>query len=356
MKVIKLSRNVQIPISRHSGVNESKILHRDWEYVVLDKAVNLLSSEYENDLTVSDITPTWPTDIWKPSGILTIICPGGIGDMLVLRYVIHEFKCRYPGMRVCVAAAPGDDFWLSDYADGVITYPPLYNTVRSTDYVVSMEDEVRQSQNQNAYEVFARVLGMQLDNVNIREVMPLAVSSAIRDMVKNALPRSGRKKIGIQVASAAHYRSYPRHLTALLALELSTKFDVYIVGSIMQEIRWIKDGVEVAPPDHVYDLCGKFDTNEEFFAVVDMMDALITPDSSVLHIGAWLNKPTIGLFSITRGDTTTKYYPTVRYIQGQADCAPCLKIAEIPDCGERFCKAMLAINAFEVADMVANML
>ena len=366
MKVIRLPRNLQYPMSRNGSEGDVYMMHEGWDYVCSDGMVRQIKEVESREFSVRDVPSNWEGQKdFAPGATLTILCPGGIGDLLCLRAVLAQMRQQYPGLLIHVIATPQDTYWLAPYIDKLSPYPVRLDAVESFEFIASLEDIHRQSPHAELYDAFADILHVDLPAETPQLEAPLILNQADRDLAKWQVRNgSGRPKIGIQVASATDYRSYPNHLNALLAMELTQEghrrqsdqmFDVYFFGTIFQSIRWREDGELVDPPEHIHDICGRYQTNAEMIALVDEMDVLIVPDSAIMHIGAYLEKPTLAFFSITEATQRTGYYPTVAYIQGEADCAPCQNIAMYPSCGERFCKAMLAISPYYAADVATRM-
>lgn len=366
MKIIKLPRNLQYPISRSGCESDVYLMREGWPYVCADVLVRQLEEMESRDFEVTDMEANWEGQKdYKPGATLTILCPGGIGDLLCLRAVLAQMREQYPGLLIHIGATPLDRSWLGAYVDKISPYPVPLEAVQAFDYVVSLEEMHRRSPERELYDAFADILHVELGPEPPQLLAPLVLNQAERDLAAYRVRSdSGRPKLGIQVSSAAHYRSYPNHLSALMALELTREghrrrseqlFDVYLFGNMFQSLKWRVGRDFVAPPDHVFDICGRYQSNAEMIALIDQMDVLVVPDSAILHIGAFLSKLTLALFSITQATHRTTYYPDVMYIQGQADCAPCEDIAAYPPCGERYCKAMLSISPYYAAEIISAM-
>jgi len=366
LKIIRLPRNLQYPMSRNGSEGLVYMMHEGWDYVCSDGMVLQVQEVESREFEVRDLPANWEGQKdYKPGATLSILCPGGIGDLLCLRAVLVQMREQYPGLLIHVIATPQDTYWLAPYIDKLSPYPVRLDAVAHYEYIASLEDIHRQSPHAELYDAFAHVLHVDIPSETPQLHAPLPLNQADRDLAAGQVKSdSGRMKIGIQVASAAHYRSYPNHLSALMALELTQEghrrqseqlFDVYFFGTMFQSIRWRVDGELVDPPEHIHDMCGRYQTNSEMIALIDQMDALIVPDSAIMHIGAFLEKPTLAFFSITNALHRTSYYPTVAYMQGGAECAPCNDIARFPACGERYCKAMLAISPYYAAEVAGAM-
>lgn len=356
MKIFYPERNLQFPLS-HSGLStDLYVIQRGRAYIAADNVVDQMLERESRQMRVEEIENSWEGQ-YQEGETLTVLCPGGLGDMLALRVVLHLLREQYPGLMVHVASTPDDHEILHPYVDKISPYPLALDVAQPFEYLASIENILRQSEKHELFDTFAAILRVEVPK-DLTPYFDIEVHPLDAAVAANWVqPRGDRPRVGLQTKSATHYRSYPAHRNALVALELTRthNFEVYFIGSMDQRISFRKGGESCAPPEHCYDLCGLPHRFREVCALIDQMDVIIGPDSAMLHVGAMLGKPTLGLFSITNAQHRTGYYPTVMYIQGEAECAPCLDIARHPSCGERYCKAMLNIHPYYVADVAKEM-
>ncbi|MDP6685593.1 MAG: glycosyltransferase family 9 protein, partial [Candidatus Omnitrophota bacterium] len=126
-------------------------------------------------------------------------------------------------------------------------------------------------------------------------------------------------------------------------------FKVVLIGDDKQTGRAnkIKDGVDSSD---LVDLTGKITLNE-LFALVDMMDILLTCDSASLHIACDLGTKVVSIFGPTDFE---EYGPTGKHdkvIRKILECSPCKKA----QCELRH-ECMEDISAREVLDSVKKVL
>ena len=85
----------------------------------------------------------------------------------------------------------------------------------------------------------------------------------------------------------------------------------------------------------VNDFCGKISLREASI-MLNYVDILITPDSSLMHVASALNTKTIALF----GPTDPKNYapPNIKVIKSSRSCSPCyIREGKLPKCKEYSC-------------------
>lgn len=361
MKMFRAERNLQFPIGRGGLANDVFYIEKNRAYVAANSTVDRMMERESNQMHVEDFDETWTGD-YNEGDVLTIVCPGGIGDMVVLRAVLRVMAEQYPGLIFHIASTSFDYEIFGNLVAKTSVYPLPLDVALGYDHIASIEDIRRQSEHEELFDCFADILHVELPD-DMHDYFRLEVPEVDRRLARfrTAVP-DARPKVGIQLKSAAHYRSYPAFLNALVAMELTQEgnrrqserlYDVFLLGSFDQRISWKRDGVECGPPPHVYDLCGVDHRFREMTAIVEQMDVMLCPDSAYMHIAAMLDVPTLALFSITEAKTRTGYYSDkLMFIQGEAECAPCMNVASMPHCGERFCKAMTSISPYYVADVI----
>jgi len=89
---------------------------------------------------------------------------------------------------------------------------------------------------------------------------------------------------------------------------------------------------------------------EHYMAFLTQLDVLLTCDTGAMHIAGALGVPTLAVFGMTEGSKRTGYYPSVTYLNGQADCSPCERITHDPPCDHEFCMAIANIPCSVLAD------
>jgi hypothetical protein len=122
----------------------------------------------------------------------------------------------------------------------------------------------------------------------------------------------GRPRICIQDESSTPSKSYFRMLDLLRAL-LAKKYEVVVVGA-PRKIQGVPDGV-IDGRNEGWNVM-------ESIAVASTCDAIIAPDSFMVHVADALGKPCIGLFGNFHGATYMKGYRG-EAIQGVDKCSPC---------------------------------
>lgn len=363
MKVFYPPRNLQYPFGRGGLAQDVYYLRAGCGYIASDAVIERMREYEPNDIVVEEYPQRWD-GTYRRGDTLTIVCPGGIGDLVVLRGVLGVMREQYPGLNLHLSSAALDTEIMGERVEKCSSFPLPLDAAEAYAHIVAIEDLWRHDDRVELFDAFAERLLVDLPK-DMRPYYSLRVSPTEEALAAYRVGNSERPRVGIQVKSAAHYRTYPAHLTALLALELTAEgnrrasdelFEVFLLGGIGDRINWRRDGAPCDPPPHVHDLCGVSHRFAEMVALAAQMDVIVTPDSALLHIGPMLGVPTLALCGVTEGYYRTGYFGRdAMFIQGVADCAPCGRIATQPDCGERFCKAMASISPYYVAEVVGEM-
>lgn len=361
MRVFTPDRCVAYPVMRSEYMSHRSLRPHE-PYLVDDTIAAMLERIAESGQAYGTFSEIVPRELVRSTKRLLILCPGGIGDLLCMKTCLGHLPTWYPNISEVGFVSLQADRQI--FKDGVhlpfglhlFDYPVTMRQAEYYDAWVAFGSQERQSLRKDLIVSFSEQLGMmppaQFEIVEIRP--DPAVVKALRAYIM-----SDRPCVAVQIHSAAHYRSWHTGAAFITMNGLvEAGYDCYIIGSSKQRaIFRDEEGVEQTVwGDGIYDMCGLFTTSEEMIAFTELMDGVIAPDSSMLHIGGMLGKPTLGLFGLTGEESRTKYYPTLRTLQGEADCSPCWCITENPTCGHKNCLAMMDIDPIEIVATMVEML
>ncbi len=155
--------------------------------------------------------------------------------------------------------------------------------------------------------------------LNLPNQIPAEVEAAL------ALARSGGKSLVAIIPVSSYTRTMPEEKIAAIINALSGTY---------QPVVMYPEGLSPRPflkrhglLEKVTDLTPVSSTFTHYFALLAGMDAVVSVDTSAVHIGAALRKPTVALFNSINQEYRIKYSPTVRGIQleyqGRVCQAPC---------------------------------
>jgi Glycosyltransferase family 9 (heptosyltransferase) len=358
VKIITPASDLAYPLARGGSVLSYHMLESGEPYLVNALIAELLLQS-SPDSKIED-PPEKP--LHKEIQSMMIMFPGGLGDILsmksCLEYMILGRHLCYPYLNNIGFVSSYEDRELlldnSTLRDcvAVFDYPIALRRAEQYDAWVSFGAMERQSIEKELQDSFAEVLGIDSPKSPASLTPNPVIKKALRGYIKD----TGRIRVGMQIYSAAHYRTWhPANaiMTAIGLTELGC--DVYIIGGPSQKLQFTENGVQAGPPENVIDTSGQLKNNEELVGFCSLMDFAITADTALLHIAGCLRLPGLGLFGLTDGAKRTSYYPTISYINGTG-CpdAPCWSVAEHPLCAvesrEPFCRAMMNFDPHELVD------
>lgn len=265
---------------------------------------------------------------------LLILRAGGYGDLLFLTPSLAELHRRYPQLQITVATHQHTREVLHhpDLAHvQIIDYPVPAADLSTYDIISSAEGITDPEMQHDASAYFAHHLGLLTDEqLSQSQSLPVSKSFSLQplyavdpeDLAQAwlAFPRhEPRARIGIQTESSVKNRTYPIDLTAQLIEKLIKEddCDVFTFG-------YPDPGKKVEIP-HFYplQLMDPAPTLTKSAAVLATMDAVIAPDSALCHIAGALGIPTIALYGPFHWRQRTSHSPSIKALQGHAECAPC---------------------------------
>ncbi len=299
-----------------------------------------------------------PENDWNNKRVL-LVRPGGFGDLLFLTPLMREMKKRWPGIRIGVSCSVRCAAVLESNPDvSVIHKYPLALT-ELDDYaaVLCFENAIEYgplAHTHHAVDVFADVAGMELKDRKLRlHLLPEEIEAA-----KTQFPRTGKKRIGIQLFSSSPVRNYVR-MGEVLHLLAKRNVEIFIFAAPGQNV--VKTSYPNIVNLHALEKPLSF---RESCAALTTCDALISPDSSMTHVAAALDVPCVALYGSFPWKLRITPGPKMTALTGNAECAPCfhhgrpkqIMPAQCPGKAEFTCHALSRIDPEWIVRAVAKYL
>jgi len=247
-------------------------------------------------------------------GRVLISRTGGFGDILFCTPLIRSMRAR--GLSVSFSCVPHYRDALAGVAVDFAPYPLTMTEVAGYDRVVWLEGvvEFASDPSRHAVDLIADAAGEELTQ---GKHCSYAVALEDAAWAAEKYPRTGTRRIGVQLAASAPARTYPRELMmAVLSDLLKRGYEVYLFGR-PGEIQ-----INTPHPRLV-----NTSSDSPFFAqscaVLATCDAVLAPDSALCHVAGALNIPTVALYAPFSWTARTAYAPSVRALSGNLPCAPC---------------------------------
>lgn len=263
----------------------------------------------------------------------------GIGDILMITPTISALKKKYPGKKIEVACrkevSPAilhnpDIDKVSDCSINI--NPKRYFAVIDLSTPCARYESARisagKSVQKSRVEIFAEAAGVReyLSDLKPKYFVTAEEREWASDFLKQTVKRS-KPKIAIGLRSAEMYRNWPEKYFGTLFSLLRPHFEIILIDHSREHIF-----------EDIVDACG-FPLRKSI-ALIEQCDGLITVDTSLLHFGAALDKPTLALFGPIDYRPRCKGYTQTTVIKADLDCVPCWRNSRFP------CKQLGTIRGY----------
>jgi ADP-heptose:LPS heptosyltransferase len=262
-----------------------------------------------------------------PATNIAVIRMGGLGDLVMLSSALRAFKLSRPNMEVVlitdnVGFAVFEGF---PYVDKLIRIKEMFG--RTFDMIVDLRMMVEPPEigggmpkssydNESRTEWFHKLLFV--DDCEVEQF--IVPSKVVVDKWRESLIDSDKDWpwVGIHVNTARDTRSFPVEYVVEMVRLFSKGWNVVVLGNLSRHALRSIGG------DHVHNLIGKTDV-KDLIAICSLMDFIVAPDSSVMHIAGTLRKRAVAVLGNMRPETRCKHYPTIKVLhpEGAMPCIPC---------------------------------
>jgi len=272
------------------------------------------------------------SSVMQQRNILVTRAMGGLGDLLMMTPGLHALKAAYPHEAVHLAIPRSffplfqgnDDVILVDIEDSALqtaAYRQWYNL--SDCPAARIESRTAPKVKQDRIEIFAQALGIRGRRLAQMDRRPRYVVSHEETVFQQQFWRDkgleGRLVIGVQPYAAETYRDYP--LMEQLVATLSQDKTVLLFHN-------------EAIPGFAYDNVLKLEgvPFRNAMALARKCDAIIAPDSFLVHFAGAFDMPCVALFGPIDGKVRTRHYPSCIFldVRAQLNCVPCWRNEIIP--------------------------
>ena len=186
------------------------------------------------------------------------------------------------------------------------------------------------------------------------ERMVLAVSPVHRRAVQDFLAEQSvydpnKPLVVLHPGASQDSKCWPPSAFASVAAALAGRFNIVVTGSPQE--RPLADALLAALPAGAAPpvvAVGRLPHIGQTVALVSQAAAVVTGDTSVLHIASALETPLVGVYGSTRpGDNAPLFGPNVLLYDDSVPCAPCYK-ADCPLKGDDFMRCQRAVTPAQV--------
>lgn len=290
-------------------------------YLVTDDNVGeLFVQKWANKAEYQSLFEPPNSPITADTRAVVLIPAGGHGDQLFLTPSLLEIHRQFPTVRVIVCVfreyfpcleSPGLEFVermpyppkvedvIHEYDDCSVfvnrTFTLEHCIQPGTDAVLAMSERLRvEPKDRKPY---------------YRTTEEEAFAATYR------FPKTNRKRVGIQIKATSAARSWGQeHLQKFVGMCSAAGYETALFGA-PGEVRGQLPSYCLNLTDQDPPLSFR-----ESAAVVQTVDVMVAPDSSLLHIAGCLDVPALGLYGPFPASERVSHFPSVKPLQGHGGC------------------------------------
>lgn len=324
------------PLNQLKVEEESKnvmFMEENVDYIVPDAFLSFVGPQY-----ASLIDDFKPTNFYNGEDLngkkLFCFRSGGIGDLLFITTALRKLKQNYPDaeLELCCNSAFIPLLEPADKSFKLSSMPVMKSVVESADFVLhfqGMIEENPKAEEINAYDLVAELF--HIKNMTDEEKIPkVNVRSDSFEKAKTIINLKfpdgdiPKRHIAVQLHASVPKRTIPVDIITGLVMRMPVNYVYWFFGaphqveSIDLFIRSIADFVP--NPSCLVNGSRLLPGLEDMAAAISLMDFVVGPDSSMLHIAAGLGKSLIGLFGAFPSDLRLRYYKNAIGIDSMSNC------------------------------------
>ena len=253
---------------------------------------------------------------------LLVLWLAGLGDTVCFAPALMALQESNRASRIDVVTVPAlfEVLSAAGFEGRLVTYPPTVEQIRDYDLFLAMEKFASDPDYHrlSSIDFFGRKLHRP------EELSPAHFETGRDVEQRMTLPSTSLRRVGVQVQSLSPVRSYPTDLIAeLLKGLIREEYQVHLLGGA-------GDCEIPSAPPRLYNHCGRTSSFQETVALIRQMDAVVAPDSFLMHLAGTLGVPTVGLFSTIPARLRVGHYQSVVALEPDTPCSPCMVVLD--DC------------------------
>lgn len=286
----------------------------------------------------------------KRNKILIIRDGGGVGDILMLRMMLDDFKSLDPECEIVVATTP-------NYFSMIEDHPAVSEVVNSREldenqYLVSYnvtsaciryEMKIAPNADLHRSDIWAAHCGVKLKNHD----MKLNVSKELKEFAVKFFGTLGVKKRPVVVFSP-------------VSSMLSKNLDLNQINEVIKGVQGLNCDIYILNKTPIQGANCPQATGvnlQQWLACIDQSDYVITVDTGTFHAANGLEKPTVAIYGWADGKVYGQYHKKLELVQKHKDqipgwCGPCFNWNNCPKCPDNNKRkpCMTEITGFEICN------
>lgn len=262
---------------------------------------------------------------------------GGCGDIIFINPLLRYLKEHWPTCRIKFATGAPYQSMVSawPWVDEVCSMPLTVGQLLEADYHAVFEgviERTRDAEEINAYELFARWLGL---DIPLQELRPLqAVDPALRKEARGRLTTWGLEGddfILVQMRASSPVRTPNMAFWRRLLLPLrEAGFKLVMADEPRFAPAIDKLLADWGSPAGVFNAAPFSKSFLQALAWTSLSRLVLATDSALLHLGASVGKKVFGIYGPFPGRVRLSTYPMAAWMDAPAECAPCFTHGHAP--------------------------
>jgi ADP-heptose:LPS heptosyltransferase len=266
----------------------------------------------DGSVTLSVESPPEPLAL-EDSREITVVRVGGFGDLLWLNAIYKQIRTLYPGLKINHACFPRYSSVLLGFVDKIIPYPfadlkspSVYETTWWLENIIEGKPCLN---GEHPTDRIARHFGIEPP----ARKAEYEITAKERKTAAKRWKRTTRPRVCVQLHSSTTSKGY-QHIGSVMAMLGNMGVELVTVGDPGKPAGKIPPGVYHCPSNNL--------SIRESIAMASHCDVILGADSVMIHVGAALDIPVVGLFGPFDGAT---YMTGQRgeHLQGRLKCSPC---------------------------------
>lgn len=254
---------------------------------------------------------------------------GGIGDLLFIQPNLRYLKQKYPTCTIRFACGPQYHSMVEQWEDCVdilSTLPFSFDKLSSANYHMLFEgviERCKEAEKTNAYRLFTKWLGLNLpDELLIPKQTP---KEELVEFCKKTLKHWNKPNFIVMQLKASSPVRTPSHDFWIKIINGLTKrgFNIVLTDSPKQESSVEKLIMNLKRRYKLFNFAKYSETIGHTIALTSLSKGVVATDSSLIHIGASLDKTIYGIYGPFPGAIRLETYPKTKWIDVDRFCAPC---------------------------------
>jgi len=239
---------------------------------------------------------------------------GGYGDIMMISPVLKHIKRLYPTCQITTASFPR---FVNIYADfpkdlisNVLPVPFSAKFLYDNHYHLTFEGAIercKEAQNMNAYDLFSKVAGFDIDFTDDYYKPELYPNEKIMEKFKYNLSEDF---VVVQMRASSPVRMLSEDKWARIITRIN-KLGKKVIFLDRPDLHsyylHFRDRYNL-DKDMVISRCQDCVNINHGIAIMSKSDGIVAIDSAFTHIGVALDKPVLGIYGSFKGELRMKYY------------------------------------------------